>query len=219
LWTLPWRIGRTDDRGMISASAEAVPRGKSRLSVLLTEVQCVLRTGWMLMRDRIALPREVVGALVVFADGSRSVVYRETAMRHRHDDGLVLIVVGFKLRFIGLNRLAHWLFRFESLFNTLLFAAYPGFETKLWLTDRDTAYYRGIYEWRGRPAGIEYAENLRVVLRPWVCEGSFAYHVIDGVTRAEYLDGMASGGGSRPGDEWWRAASSSQLVAWADESR
>lgn len=173
----------------------------------------------MLMQNRIAMPRGEVGAPLVFADGSRSMVYRETAMRYRHHDDLVLIVVRFKLRFIGLNRLAHWLFRRESLFNTVLFAAHPGFETKLWLTDHETGYYRGIYEWRGRRAAAEYAENLRVVLRPWVCEGSFAYRVIEGMTRAGYLEGMAGDEPSRSEDGWWQVASSSSLVGRGDESR
>jgi hypothetical protein len=171
------------------------------------------------MRNQVALPRGKVGTTVAFADGSRSMIYRETTMRERRDDGLVLLVVRFRLRLIGTNRLAHWLFRLESLFNTLLFAAHPGFETKLWLTDQDTGYYRGIYEWRGRPAAIEYAESLKVVLRPWVCEGSFSYYVIEGVTRTEYLDGVALDGRSIPGDGWWQAASSSPLVAPTDESR
>ena len=203
---------------MISASGDDVPFTKTRRSVLLTETKCVFQTAWLLLRRQIALPRWTVGTSVAFADGTRSVVYRETTMRDHHDD-LVLIVVRFKLRFIGRNRLAHWLFRFESLFNTVLFAAHPGFETKLWLTDHDTAYYRGIYEWRGRRAGIEYAENLKVVLRPWVCEASFAYHVMEGMTRAEYLEGMAGHELSRAEDGWWQATSSSPLAAWGDESR
>ena len=83
----------------------------------------------------------------------------------------------------------HWLFRLESLLNTVLFAAHRGFQTKLWLTDRDTGYYRGIYEWEGADAAVEYAETLRVVLKPWVQDGSFAYRVIEGQSRDDYLDG------------------------------
>ncbi len=178
---------------------------KSRRSVFVTEVRCAMRTIALLIGNRIALPRENVGRTVTFADGSRAQVYRESVMRERHSDGLVLIAVRFRLRLIGSNRLAHWLFRVESLLNTLLFAAHPGFEAKLWLTDRDTGVYRGIYEWRGARAAVEYAETLEVVLAPWAEPASFAYEVIEGLTRDDYLAGVLDEDTSRPDDDWWRA--------------
>jgi hypothetical protein len=164
------------------------PLTKRRFSVLLIEAGCVARTISLLIRNRITQPRENVGRRFVFGGGTSSRIYRETALRDRSYDDLVLIVVRFRLRWIGVNPVWHALFRFESLFNTLLFAAHRGFQTKLWLTDRETGYYRGVYEWRGRDAAREYAETLRVVLRPWVEEGSFAYEVIEGLARSEYLD-------------------------------
>ena len=115
-----------------------------------------------------------------------------------------MLAVRFRLRFIGSSRVGHALFRFESLFNTLLFAAHRGFHTKLWLTDRDTGFYRGIYEWEDEDSAIKYAETLRVVLAPWAQEGTFAYRVIQGARRPDYLKGRipASVDISRE-DEWW----------------
>lgn len=179
---------------------------KSRRSVLVTEIRCVFRAISLLIRNRLALPRNHVGRTVTFADGTRSVIYRESAMRHRHYDGLVLIAVRFRLRLIGSNRIGHWLFRVESLLNTVLFAAHPGFETKLWLTDLDTGFYRGIYEWRGSRAATEYADTLMVVLGPWVERASVAYEVIEGHTREEYLAGALDQDPSPPDSGWWRAA-------------
>ncbi len=106
-------------------------------------------------------------------------------------------MVGFRLRGIGTNRIWHALFRFESLFNTLLFAAHEGFHTKLWLTDLDTGYYRGIYEWRDPRSAVDYLETLRVVLRPWVEKGSFAYRVLE-MSRDDYLAGLIAAEAGRP---------------------
>ena len=89
-------------------------------------------------------------------------------MRDLETTPQVMLAVRFRLRFIGSSRLGHALFRFESLFNTLLFAAHRGFHSKLWLTDPTTDYYRGIYEWEDEESAIEYAETLRIVLAPWV---------------------------------------------------
>lgn len=101
----------------------------------------------------------------------------------------VVLVVRFRLRLIGLNRIAHALFRLESLLNTLLFAGHDGFRTKLWLTDLETGFYRGIYEWDGADAARIYAEILRVVLAPWIEGGTFAYQVVDVEDRERFLDG------------------------------
>jgi len=177
-------------------------------SVVLAEMRCVSSTLVLLARHEIVLPKGNVGLTVKFADGTRSTIYRETAMRRRRFDDLVLLAVRFRLRFIGVSGLAHFLFRVESLLNTLLFAAHRGFQTKLWLTDRLTGYYRGIYEWKGPAPAMDYLETLRVVLAPWVQSGSFAYEVIEDVSRDEYLEGLLpvdKGGWS---GAWWRPVSS-----------
>jgi hypothetical protein len=186
---------------------------KSRLSVLIAEVRCVWSTLALLAKKEIALPVDNVGRKVIFADGTRSDVYRETAMRKRRRDGLVLLVVRFRLRFIGSSRLAHWLFRLESLLNTVLFAAHRGFQTKLWMTDRQTWFYRGIYEWEGEEAAVEYAETLRVVLRPWVLPGSFAYRVIRDRSRAEYLEGAIRDIPPGPEEAWAVAVGYAAVIA------
>ncbi len=187
------------------ADLAPTPAPKGRLAVLFAEIRCVLGTLGLLGRGALAQPRENVGRVVEFADGTQSRIYRETVMRGRADDGLVLLAVRFRLRLIGSSRLGHWLFRRESVLNTVLFAAHDGFQTKLWLTDSSTMYYRGIYEWQGRVSAEEYAETLRVVLQPWVERGSFAYRVIENHSRQDYLGGLvADGEGSSPvGEGWW----------------
>lgn len=168
------------------------------------ELRCVVSTLFLLVRGQIRMPREMVGREIVFADGTRSEIYRETAMRHVGTSPRVILAVRFRLRLIGSSPVGHALFRFESLFNTLLFAAHRGFHTKLWLTDRVTNYYRGIYEWQDAESAAAYAEVLRVVLSPWVQTGSFAYRVVDGVRRPEFLEGQVVDQSSHlPEDLWW----------------
>jgi len=185
---------------------------RKTFDVLIAELRCVVGTLVLLLRRALALPRRRVGSVVPFADDTRSRVYRETVMRRRVYDDLVLITVRFRLRFIGRSRLGHWLFRRESILNTLLFAAHAGFQTKLWLTDAETGFYRGIYEWKGRDAAEEYAEMLRVVLRPWVVTGSFAYRIIEGWSRDAYLEGDFGHESSTYSVEgWWLPSSARQV--------
>ena len=181
---------------------EVLPRDNTLVQVALVELRCAIATTWLLIRRRLWLPRSRVGGEVRFGDGSTSRIYRETALRDPGSDPKVMLVVRFRLRFIGTSRLGHALFRFESLFNTLLFAAHPGFHTKLWLTDLDTGFYRGIYEWQDRGSAVEYAETLRVVLSPWTEDGSFAFRVID-TTRDDLFAGLEADQIEASSSEWW----------------
>lgn len=178
-------------------------RGKTYLRVAAAELRCAVSTIGLLVRHRLLLASSSSGMTVTFGDGSVSRVYRETVLRGRPDDPNVVLVVGFRLRGIGTNRIWHALFRFESLFNTLLFAAHEGFHTKLWLTDLDTGYYRGIYEWRDPRSAVDYLETLRVVLRPWVEKGSFAYQILE-ISRDDYLAGLLTSEQDVPAASlWW----------------
>ncbi|HKZ19329.1 MAG TPA: hypothetical protein VJQ57_04400 [Acidimicrobiia bacterium] len=171
---------------------------------MLIEIRCILHTLIMLARGKIEMPRFEVGRTITFADGSTSRIYRETtSMKERPSFNRVLLVVRFRLRLIGTNRFAHALFRFESLFNTVLFAAHRGFRTKLWLTDTQTGFYRGVYEWSGSDAASDYAEVLRVVLAPWVEKGSFGCRVIEGSERSSFLKGRLEMEQKDVATLWW----------------
>lgn len=180
--------------------------------MLAIELRCILGTLGLILNGVLAMPRQNVDAWVRFGDGSRSRVYRETAMRERTGDDLVLIAVRFRLRLLRRSRFGHWLFRRESLLNTILFAAHTGFHSKLWLTDLETGFYRGIYEWQGRGAAQEYAETLRVVLHPWVLNGSFDYRIIEDTSRADYLEGSPGSDPVRGDQGWWRPVSASRVL-------
>lgn len=209
-WTLEVSSRPIDDRDMSPTGRPDQVR-KGRFVVLMAELRCVVGTLLLSSRRALAMPRRRVGCSVRFADDSRSRIYRETVVRQRSYDDLVLLVVRFRLRFIGLSRFGHWLFRRESILNTLLFAAHAGFQTKLWLTDEETGFYRGIYEWKGRDAAEEYVETLRIVLRPWVVSGSFAYRIIEGWSRDAYLEGDVQHGSADADDGWWLPSSAHQV--------
>jgi hypothetical protein len=170
-------------------SSQEKPARKSVLTVLAIETRCAISTLGLIARRQLAQPNDLVKSQIEFADGSISRIYRETTLLDLETTPQVMLAVRFRLRFIGSSRLGHALFRFESLFNTLLFAAHRGFHSKLWLTDPTTDYYRGIYEWEDEESAIEYAETLRIVLAPWVERGSLAYRIMSGVSRPDFLEG------------------------------
>lgn len=160
-----------------------------------------VETAWLLAGGRLRAPRAWLGRRLTFADGTTSLVFRETAMAGVPIADPAVLVVQFRLRLIGTNRLAHGLFWRECLLHTPLFAGFPGFRTKLWLSDVQTGVYRGVYEWDGADRAVAYAETLARLLRLVSQRGSVRYHVVPGLRRDDLLAGMAA---RFRGREWWR---------------
>jgi hypothetical protein len=118
----------------------------------------VMWTAVMLARREIRQPTDHVGDVLHFGDGSHGRVFRETVAANAPTDDPVVLVVGFRLRWV--RGRGHALFRAESLLNTPLFAGFPGFVTKLWVADDESGLYRGVYQWNGAAPAHAYVRAL-----------------------------------------------------------
>ena len=168
-------------------------------------LRCGLRTGVLIAGRRLHQPVTHVGRRLHFADGSTSVVYRETVVERRPTVDPAVLVVGFKLRWIA-SESAHTLFRLESELNTVLFAGFPGLVSKLWCRHDARGLYRGLYEWDGPSLAHAYVQALSWVLKLVSVPGSVHYAVLPGLRRDELLADPGLGRTVAPeGDgEWWR---------------
>jgi hypothetical protein len=165
-------------------------------------------TGRLLAAGRLASPRTYLDRRLGFADGTTSLVFRETAVRGRDPRDPAVLVVQFRLRAFGHRRWLHALFRRECILHTPLFAGFPGFQTKLWISDTTTGVYRGLYEWAGPQRAVDYAHTLVRLLTPLSTHGSVRYHVIPGIRRQDLFDasGLPVAGQEQAADAWWRPA-------------
>lgn len=173
-----------------------LPRREAARAVLRS-----VATSVRLLRDRrVRLPRRWVGTPVRFADGTSSVIYRETVVEGATARAPCALVVRFRLRGVR-GAAAHRLFRAESLLNTPLFVGFPGFVAKWWLAADEHGHYRGLYAWDGADRARAYARALWWVLGLVSVPGSIGYTVLDGRDRDELL-------APRPADgtapDWWR---------------
>jgi hypothetical protein len=165
----------------------------------------------LLARHQLAWPGTRVGTWLRFDDGTTSRVFRETVLEAPTPEP-ALLVVQFRLRLLGHARLAHRLFRAESIANTPLFAGFPGFRSKLWMCDDETGTYRGIYEWAGADRATAYAETLSRLLALVSEPGSVKHQVVRGVRQDDYLaypESVTRTLARDPADTWWRVASGS----------
>lgn len=174
---------------------------------VLTIGGSVIRFWLLLITGRLHQPRRHMGGWITFANGSSAVVFRETVADQRRSDAPAILVVEFRLR--AVHGWAHRLFERESVLNTPFFAGFPGFVSKLWLTQDENEVYRGIYEWDGAARAASYAEALRWILALVSVPGSIAYHVVPGETRSKFLaesEGLINAVASTDSDAWWRVS-------------
>lgn len=166
----------------------------------------VFRFAILLASSRIHQPSRHVGGELIFANGSRARVFRETVADLPRGDTPAVLIVEFRLRVV--HGWAHKLFQWESLLNTPLFAGFPGFISKLWLTDDQNEVYRGIYEWDGTQHAETYAQALCWLLALVAAPDSVDYRVLPDETRARFLAECECLKNDAPSGSsaWWRVA-------------
>lgn len=176
-----------------------------RLAALRDYGGCAGRWVRMAAHHRLQRPHDLVGSTVKFVDGSTSRIFRETCVADAVTAEPVLLVIRFRLAFLGDVGALHTGFRHECLIHTPLFAGFPGFRSKLWLEDVDARTYRGIYQWDGDDAAAAYAGRMVALLAPFSNRGTARWHIAPGLLRSAYLaDPAATDGGAD--DAWWRLA-------------
>ena len=166
---------------------------------------CVAETARLLWQQRMHLPSQRVGMRLRFADGTSARVYRETVVDRGATVDPCVLVVEFRLRVV--RGRGHGVFRRESLLNTPLFVGFPGFVSKLWLTDDERGRYRGLYEWDGPRRAENYARALWRVLALVSAPGSIHYVVLPDLRRDVLLDRpRVLDGATADAAAWWRLA-------------
>lgn len=165
--------------------------------------RCAATVARLLARRQLHQPTTHVGRRLVFADGTSAVVYRETVVDHGPVQEPVVLVVSFRLR--GVRGRGHAAFRAESLLNTSLFAGFPGFVSKLWLTNDEHGTYRGLYQWDGAQQAEDYVRALWWPLALVSHRASIHHRVVPGLRRDDVLRDpglLADAAAGRPA--WWR---------------
>ena len=167
--------------------------------------RCALRTVGLLACRRLHQPGEHVGRRCEFADGTTSVVYRETVVDHDVPRSPAVLVVSFRLRGVRSPR-AHALFRWESVLNTVLFAGFPGFVSKLWCSHDANGVYRGVYDWDDPALAEAYVGALWWVLALVSVRDSIHSAILPGLDRDRLLRDphLTDGVGGDATDGWWR---------------
>ncbi len=91
-------------------------------------------------------------------------IFRETVSRKDLDDQPVILIVGFRLKMIKSSPLLHRFFQRVCVLTTPFWSGLAGFKIKLWMVNRETKDYLGVYEWLGEKNARRYVEFLLPIL-------------------------------------------------------
>jgi hypothetical protein len=142
-------------------------------------LHCVRRVVQLLVARQLHLDRGRVGQIEELTDGRRFTIYRESSSSEPCDGESLRLEMWFRLRWVPPGaRLRAFLFERESILNTVLYAGFEGYRTKLWTFDHVTMEYAGIYEWRGREAAERYGRYAMSMLTPLSVPGSCGYRAL-----------------------------------------
>jgi hypothetical protein len=172
--------------------------------------QCARTWGDLTARRQLISPTKWVGVELHFRDGTSPFIFRETARRMVTTDDPAVIVIQFRLAFLGSNPALHAAFRRECVLHTPLFAGFPGFRSKLWADDVRTGVYAGIYEWDGSERAHHYADRMVAFLAPFSTPGTARHHIVEHRHRDEFL-------ATRPGtpdsgaSAWWQLSEGARV--------
>ncbi|HET7320350.1 MAG TPA: hypothetical protein VFI84_02045 [Candidatus Saccharimonadales bacterium] len=129
-----------------------------------------LRYVGLVLQGSLRLNHDRVGQLYSIEKASYA-IFRETE-QPKAKGQTVILVIGFRLKFIRSNPLLHWLFQRVCILTTPFWSGMQGFKVKLWMVNPATKDYLGIYDWRGKRQAQAYLDYLLPILNFCSVKGS-----------------------------------------------
>jgi hypothetical protein len=158
------------------------------VSIARQMARCAVETLELGVKGRLHIRRPPVVDRARLPDGRWFEVFRQTTCDHDGESEILTLAVWFHLRAIPSGaRVRRWLFERESILNTILYAGFAGYRTKLWMVDPVSCDYAGLYEWDGADAAERYGRYITAVLRPLSGPGSVGFETVEGTPLLEYL--------------------------------
>jgi hypothetical protein len=156
-------------------------------SIFILAAASTLRFLRLAATRRLRLRRDRLGQSYRIDRGGTYAIFRETVSDDGTAGGRVVLVIGFRLRFLRSWRLPHWLFQCVCILTTPFWSGFRGFRVKLWMVDPRTKNYLGIYDWAGLKQAQTYVNALARVLRPLSTRGSVWYELYPDQELEPYL--------------------------------
>jgi hypothetical protein len=152
------------------------------------------RSGWSglghVLDGRVRFPRDRLGDVLEFPDGSTPVVYRETVLDSAVEGSDAGVVLVFRMQVADPTAgttVREVLFDPVSNVATPFFAGLPGFRRKLWLAGDRPGEFLELYEWASRADADRFVEVFEWLLAPFDFAGDATFEVVAADDLEAYL--------------------------------
>lgn len=111
-----------------------------------------------LFTGRIQFPKDRIGEIIIGDDGRpfqifRQVIIKSSQTQEQHHNAI--FKVNFKLAEMSPQKNIKF-----SLLAIPFFIGLPGFKSKLWMIDKESGYFQGIYEWDTKEHAERYSKSF-----------------------------------------------------------
>jgi hypothetical protein len=149
-------------------------------------LSCLLVTAGYLLRGRIRRGTQNIGQVVTMAGGERFIIFRHLTLQtdpDRAPAGMPVLVARFRFA-RGSQKINRW----ASLLPVPLIVGFPGFREKVWMSDADTGYWQGVYQWESDAAAEEYRKSfVLAVMNRRAARGTVSCRVVTHGSLSDYI--------------------------------
>lgn len=158
------------------------------MDVFILAANSVLRFLSLAFGGQLYLSRKRLGTLYKVEKAGDYGIFRKTVSRKNTGEPECVLIVGFRLKFIGGNPFFHYLFQRLCILTTPFWSGFNGFRVKLWMVTPKSKNYLGIYKWEGSKNAQTYVEVLVKVLKPLSTKNSVWYKLYPNQNFESYLN-------------------------------
>ena len=150
----------------------------------MTALSSIIRAIYYLIISKLQFPSTYTNKIVRTDDGKEFKIFRHMHLKSNgQSENNAIFIVRFKFKKFSHNTNIRL-----SRIPILLIAGFPGFRDKLWMIDRKTDYWQGIYQWKNLEAIENYKKSFVLgLMNKRAIHDSISYNIIKDRNIDDYL--------------------------------
>ena len=148
----------------------------------------LLKSIYNLIIGNLWFPAHFCGKTIKMEDGLKFKIFRHMRLRKKTGpDTIVIFIVRFKFK-----KYSHETNIKVSRIPIPLIGGFPGFRDKVWMIDRETGFWQGVYQWDDVQSIEKYKKSVVLaMMNKRAVKDSLSYKTIPGICIEDYLLSIA----------------------------
>lgn len=150
-------------------------------------ITSLIKTAYLALLWRVHFKKDYIGKTVQMDDGQTFTIFRHIALNsQKKRSGVAQTVFRVRFKFAALSHNAN---KKASLIPIPLIISSRGFHSKIWMLNKTTGYWQGVYQWDSEKSVEEYKNSFVLgVMNKRAITESISYEVLPATTVSDYID-------------------------------